>query len=269
MDYSFVAASLIACSGFFPENNLSIPISDKNEGLNQTQFEQVISKVENVYTDVIKDYGGTLVINRKWESPVVNAGALRSSDSWQINLYGGMARHEEMTEDAFALVICHELGHHIGGAPKKIISGKRHWSSTEGQSDYWAALKCLRRVFENEDNEDSISQASVPPAVTEECQTPLCQRIALAAQAISKINAQIRSAPMPDFSTPDLTRVMITDDKHPVAQCRLDTLFQGALCTLDWKKTVSQLYEGPGTCHPKEGYEKGIRPLCWYRSTRE
>lgn len=269
MDYSFVAASLIACSGFFPENNLSIPISDKS-GLNQEQYEKVISKVENIYSDVIKDYGGNLMINRKWESPVVNAGTLRTNDnSWQINLYGGMARHEEMTEDAFALVICHELGHHIGGAPKKIISGKRHWSSTEGQSDYWATLKCLRRVFESEDNDEIVSQTAVPQVVNDECQTTLCKRTSLASLAISKINAQIRGIGDPDFSTPDLTRVMLTDDQHPVAQCRLDTLFQGALCSLDWKKTVSQYYEGPGTCHPKEGYEKGIRPLCWYRSTRE
>lgn len=269
MEYSFVAASLIACSGFFPENNLSIPISDKNEGLTQVQYEQIISKVENIYADVVNDYGGKLVINRKWESPVVNAGTYRVNNSWEINLYGGMARHELMTEDAFALVICHELGHHIGGAPKKIISGKRHWSSTEGQSDYWATLKCLRRIFENEDNDESISQQEIPQTVIEECQSNLCKRISLAAHAVSKINAQIRRIGEPDFATPDLTRVMITDDKHPVAQCRLDTLFHGALCSLDWKETVSQWYEGPGTCHPKEGYEKGIRPLCWYKSTRE
>jgi hypothetical protein len=268
MDYSFVAGSLIACSGFFPENNLSLPITDKNEGLSQEQYHRVIDKVASVYRPVVADYGGRLMINRKWESPTVNAGTHRLNNLWQINLYGGMARHKDMTEDAFALVICHEIGHHIGGAPKKIISARRHWASTEGQSDYWATLKCLRRVFEKEDNENSISQSEIQLAVEENCKTALCKRISLASHAISKINAQLRRAPDPDFATPDLTRVMRTDDQHPVAQCRLDTLFQGALCPLDWKKTVSQSYEGPGTCHPKEGYRSGIRPLCWYRSTR-
>lgn len=269
MDYSFVAASLIACSGFLPQNNLSLPVTDKNEGLTKEEYNLVIDKVSRVYRSVIADYGGRLKINRKWESSVVNAGTLRNGNIWEINMYGGMARHREMTKDGFALVLCHEIGHHIGGAPKKIIGGKSFWSSTEGQSDYWASLKCMRRVFGKDDNEEVISELTVPQEVEAECKTALCKRIALASLAVSKINADIRDIPHPEFGTPDLTRVMITDDKHPVAQCRLDTLFHGALCPLSWKKNVSQGYEGPGTCHPMEGYKKGIRPKCWYSSTRK
>ena len=64
-----------------------------------------------------------LKIEKKWSSATVTAGTYRDirNKQWIINLYGGLARHPLITEDAYALVICHEIGHHIGGAPKKII----------------------------------------------------------------------------------------------------------------------------------------------------
>ena len=38
-------------------------------------------------------------------------------------MFGGLAGHETITTDAFALVACHELGHHIGGAQRKQAGG--------------------------------------------------------------------------------------------------------------------------------------------------
>lgn len=40
-----------------------------------------------------------------------------------------------MTRDGLALVICHELGHHFGGAPKSTVPLKK-WNSYKGQVDY-------------------------------------------------------------------------------------------------------------------------------------
>jgi hypothetical protein len=274
MIYSFALALLLltqtifACDGFFPPNNLSIPVNDKNEGLSFEEFNSVIDQVSSTYKDVVTNHGGELAVTRDWESPTVNAGTWREGKFWKIILYGGMARHKEMTKDALALVLCHEIGHHLGGAPKKIFNNISHWSSTEGQADYWATLKCLRRVFEKEDQHSEIANSEIPQEVDDQCKSALCKRISLASEAISKINASGRSVPPPHFETPDTTIVAITYDAHPATQCRLDTLFHGALCPINWKQDVSQLHEGPGTCHPMEGYQKGIRPHCWYKSTR-
>lgn len=50
----------------------------------------------------------------------------------------------------FRFMVCHELGHYLGGAPFKMgaqyINSK---ISTEGQSDYWAASACLPKLSDD------------------------------------------------------------------------------------------------------------------------
>ena len=268
-------STILACDGVLPPNDLYFSPMDKNEGLSEIQYHEVIDKVEKVYAPVAKEYDATLIIDRKWSSGTVNAGTFREvkKKRWIINLYGGLARHPLITEDSYALVICHEIGHHIGGAPKKIIDEKIFWASTEGQSDYWATLKCLRRVLKKENNELVIKDFIVPPIVSSECENSfnskkehaLCIRLAMAGQALSKISAGIRLAPIPEFDTPDSNIVTQVFDKHPVPQCRLDSYFQGALCPQSLRENVSQLEDKKGTCHFDDGYKAGRRPLCWYR----
>ncbi|MFN8846422.1 MAG: hypothetical protein ACK5V3_16885 [Bdellovibrionales bacterium] len=42
----------------------------------------------------------------------------------------------------FLFIYCHELGHFLGGHPKK----SNGWASTEVQSDYWSAQVCLPQL---------------------------------------------------------------------------------------------------------------------------
>src|SRR5690606_11499441 len=150
--------SVFACSedgstGFLPENEMNIPVGLKtNGGLSEEQFNAVIDKIEAIYTPIVREMGGRLKINRKWENGTVNANATRLG-GWIVNMYGWLARHETITEDGFALVLCHEIGHHLGGAPKVAgLLGLNRWASNEGQADYYATLKCLRRAFLNDNN---------------------------------------------------------------------------------------------------------------------
>ena len=57
-----------------------------------------------------------------------------------------------ITVDGMALVACHEMGHHMGGAPK--IDGwyGSSWATNEGGADYYGTLKCARRFFAGDDN---------------------------------------------------------------------------------------------------------------------
>lgn len=267
-----------ACEGFLPPNDLYLSPLDKNEGLSELQYNEVINKVEKIYTPVAREYNASLKIDRKWSSGTVNAGTFRDlrQKQWIINLYGGLARHKFMTEDGYALVICHEIGHHIGGAPKKVIDQKPFWASTEGQADYWATLKCLRRIFKNEDNEAAIGNISIPRTVTSECEKSfnskkkfnLCIRLAMAGQALASISSVIRLTAPPQFETPDPSVVSQVYDKHPVPQCRLDSYFQGALCPQAFEENVSQQDALKGTCHQLNGFQSGQRPLCWYSPSK-
>lgn len=296
-----------ADGGFVPENNMKIPVNFykgiKQAGLSQEQFNAVIDKVEAIYAPIISSMGAKLNVERNWTDGTVNAYASQSGKNYKVAMFGGLARHETITEDGFALVICHEIGHHIGGSPKKgeIQSptptpnpGPRggwwggsspttpstvvaSWASNEGQADYFANLKCLRRVFLNDDNASIVKTLKAPSTLVEACakaypgksgkaDKDICIRGGMAGMSVSKLFQSLRNSNVePKFETPDSKVVTKTDDNHPAYQCRLDTYFQGSLCEIDFNTDVSQKDETVGTCHKLNGQSSGLRPLCWHK----
>lgn len=280
--------SVFACSedgkdGFVPENDLYIGVSEKvNSNLDETTFNKVIDNVLTVYQPIVRQLGGELKVIRKWNDGTVNAYAQRKGKSWMVSMFGGLARHATITKDGFALVVCHEIGHHIGGAPKKGGSGGGGWggaggltwASNEGQSDYFATLKCLRKVFRNDNNATILASMNVPDVVSTTCANQfhnkadalICQRAAMAGQSTANLFAALRKLPKaPDFKTPSSKVVGKTDHNHPKAQCRIDTYYQGAICAMDDNTDVSQTDANIGVCSRKNGDKIGVRPLCWYK----
>lgn len=261
--------------GFVPENNLKISVNAKRfGGITEEEFNDVITKVENIYAPLVAQEGGKLIIDRAWEDGTVNAYAQRSGSNWMVNMFGGLARHETITVDGMALVVCHEIGHHIGGAPKKASYYSSSWASNEGQSDYFANLKCLRRTFLNDDNISIVSKMEVPEALSAACgkafaseeDKAICIRGGMAGDSVAKLFASLRSQSTPaKFDTPDSRVVNATDDAHPATQCRLDTYFQGSLCEVSFNENVTTSSEVSGTCHGSLGHQQGLRPNCWFK----
>lgn len=257
-------------SGFLPENDMYISVNDKNANdMTEERFNEIIDRIESVYAPIVRSKKGKLVVKRKWSDGTVNASAQRFFKTWVVNMYGGLARHKDVTDDGFAMVVCHELGHHLGGAPK-VGNIMMKWASNEGQSDYFASLKCMRRVYGNDDNVSIVSNMEIPDAAREKCEKAwstqdeqaLCMRIAMAGKSLSKLLARGGS---PKFSTPDRSVVDRTNNAHPAGQCRLDTYFHGALCDKDISDEVSNRDRTKGVCIRKRGYSDGVRPLCWYK----
>ena len=277
---SLLTPTAFACTedgtgGFLPENNLSIPVGDKSAaGLTEEQFNDVIDQYEGIYSSIISGMGGTLKVNRLWDNATVNASAQRQGTTWVVNMYGGLARHATITADGFALVVCHEIGHHLGGAPKVAgFLGMNAWASNEGQADYYATLKCLRQAFLNDDNASIVSNMNVPALLSEKCSKQysskadrdICVRSGMAGASVAGLFAALRSQPEGKFETPDASVVSRTNDAHPAHQCRLDTYFQGALCDKTLGEEVDQKDEVRGTCHASIGSKSGLRPLCWFK----
>jgi len=291
-----LAGSALTCSpdgrtngGFVPENDLYIPANAKGikGGLTKEQFDRAIDKVETLYAPIVSSMGGTLQIERNWDDGTVNAYASQSGKTWKVAMFGGLARHETITEDAMSLVVCHELGHHIGGAPKKggSTSGgwwggstsTSSWASNEGQADYFANLKCLRHVFLHDNNIAIVSKMTVPAIVTEKCNkstkgnaedNAICVRASMAGKSVSDLFSVLGKLPDTKFDSPDSAVVSHTDDNHPKAQCRLDTYFNGSLCDISMNEDVSQKDETKGTCNTSTGQKIGIRPLCWFKPSK-
>ncbi len=273
------------CSGFLPENNHKIPVMasfTNNGGLTEAQFNEVIDRVEGVYTDIIAETGNTLEIQRFWDSEDVNASARQIGNIWRVHMYGGLARHSAIGVEAFTTVLCHELGHHLGGAPtKRFLS----WASNEGQSDYYASSKCMRKLFTEEENSEYISNIELDEFAKDACDSVFesdenelanCYRSAKAGQDIALMFQDLENLnKTPKFDTPDTKVVSSTDENHPKPQCRLDTYFQGALCSVSHEESFDSTDIAVGACNRSadaaendnadEPANIGTRPLCWFK----
>lgn len=194
--------SYSAWGAFAPPNNLKVYESTNPEVLTVTKanFESAINLVTKAYANKIASTGRVLSINNLWKNPTVNAQAyqkrMNGTTYLMVDAFGGLARYGFMTTDAFVGVLCHELGHHLGGAPRI------DWASNEGQSDYWGFRSCMRKIM-------SVERAIV------------------AAEDLAEVLARLGGERVPSLYTPDLTIVQRTIDYHPNAQCRLDTMFAG------------------------------------------
>jgi len=278
---AFAAHSTKEHCDFIPKNKLNIPVGmEMNGGLTEATFNKVIDSVIGFYEPIIKSKGGKLKMNRLWKDGTVNASAERQGKTWVLNMYGGLARHSATTEDGFALVVCHELGHHLGGFPEiGSNDGNPDWAANEGQADYFATMKCFRRVFEKADNTTAISTMSVPAIVKTKCsdtfkstnEISLCIRESMGGNDLAMLlwtlgnGGKLTAAKKPAFDTPDTKKVSTTDDSHPAAQCRMDTYFNGSICGVAYSEDFGMSDPSTGACAVEKGDTIGVRPLCWYK----
>lgn len=277
--YSFTSFACIHGKGFLPENDLNIPdYAGKSVGaggITESDFNSVIDKLELIYAPIIRSYGGQLQVKRLWSDGTVNARASRQGSTFVVEMFGGLARHESVTKDAFALVACHEVGHHIGGVPRYSGQAGLNWASTEGQSDYFATTKCLRKLFRDDNNESIVSSMNIEPLVKQKCEAQfsvsndiaICKRISMAGFSASSMFAVMSNRSLPKFDTPDPNVVSQTYESHPAYQCRLDTYFEGAKCEVQDNIEMGQNDPNVGSCNRKDQHSEGLRPLCWFKPT--
>jgi hypothetical protein len=267
--------SALACDGgmnitpssksFIPEN--SIYAND----MTADKFKKTLKDFEQFFGPQIdEDHDQELIIFGSWASNSVNAFADKSPGKVMISIYGGLARHKAITSDGLVATLCHELGHHFGGYPKKFSN---RWSSAEGQADYYATMKCLRRYWKNADNALALGGEKIPDLLKKECAETfsdeagqsLCQRMGLAGRSVALMIQDLdHDSITPKFETPDPLVVRTINYMHPYAQCRLDTFFQGSICPVSADVEFDDKEEWPGTCHPKLGDTRGNRPRCWF-----
>jgi len=268
---------------FMPENNLHLQDNLKISDMDEARFNEIIDSVYNVYKDVIDSHGKTLFMERNWNDSTVNAYASQSGDTWKVAMFGGLARRDEVTEDGFALVVCHELGHHLGGVA---FYGNYDWASSEGQSDYFATQACAKQIWRSDLEGNAAARESVDPVAKTACDIAwvseadqnLCYRSAMGGASLAHLLSALGSQDVPRFDTPDSDVVSRTNTRHPRGQCRMDTYFQGALCSAQFD---IDLIPGKGhesgqtsieaeqvaadySCTVATGFAAGNRPSCWF-----
>ena len=271
-----------AFADFAPENKKKIPIrkntSMAETGIDQATFNNIITSVNNFYKPEVAAHGANLIIKRLWANATVNSSTDVEDTNWVINAYGGLARYPNMTADGYLMVLCHEVGHHLGGYPKSGLSTWRtnlttHWASNEGQSDYFAVMKCFRKMVQDDPNNRFYATAgrSARAKVCAE-KTPneaaVCTRSVNAGMVLAGVLHDLSGANEPfklSLSTPDKTIVKKTYDDHPNSQCRLDTYYNAAICDAPFLTPFSTFEPTAGACSEEAGDVGGVRPRCWYK----
>ncbi len=205
--------------------------SDEDYGNSIKQFLQH-------YSPVVQSLGGHLRIDSHWDSDTLNAYSERESDQWVISVYGGLFRHPVISVDGFKAMLCHELGHHLGGTPYK---ADIPWMSTEPQADYYSGTDCLTELWKTENNIKAIEQSKIPTIVNLKCfaafsteeRSALCIRIALAGFSFVEFNrvehGYASEVSPTDFAVAAPANTSGPSLNYPRAQCRLDTYFLAAL----------------------------------------
>lgn len=239
-------------------------------GLNEEETSLALAKVSRTYAPILKaEQGLDLNVISKYAEPAVNGHSFTINSELRIIVNGGLARFEGLTQDALSLIVCRELGNFLGGAPLR----EHQDMSTYGQTEYFATLKCFRKVFSSEDNSKVMKNVAVPAVVMKACrnsftnpeEAALCKRASMAAKVVAEIVAKITGREVPRFETPDLTRVRVTNPNQSTLQCRLDTFFAGAICNSNVDDKVSPNDTVSGSCHRSLGHTVGLRPACWFK----
>ncbi len=275
---------------FFPANKLRFPIKNDGRQISRPQFRKILDAAESVYKPIFQSLGvGRFYIADRWNDDTVNAcasigapcskgSAAAGNTDRYVEIYGGLGRHPLMTAEGLMLVICHEIGHHIGGYPR--YEKNTSVMATEGQSDYFASAKCMRLIYsaltpKTNENWAWANKNRIPQEVQKPCLNSFgnnvsaiyCMRSSLAGLSLAQVLGSLNGTDprQLSFILKDNSVVQTTFESHPKAQCRLDTYAAGAACTADPRIPFSATNPNQGACVNKMA--PGARPSCWYKDS--
>lgn len=211
-----------------------------------SDFEVVRKTFLSIYGPIVKDQSGlNLIIDLDGETKNYFGGMSTDESNMYVHMGSEFDREIGVTPDFYVFILCHEVGHLLGGLPKKITRGKGAQFSSEGQSDYYAASVCMKKIFQ--ENIPIYTPQIVTKKVEELCRETddfaICIRIANAGREFFEYLKVMYSEYgsvfiTPDMDTPEAAGLSATYE-YPSFQCRLDTLIAGAT--------------------------NQARPSCWYR----
>ncbi|MFL5814951.1 MAG: hypothetical protein ACJ763_15355 [Bdellovibrionia bacterium] len=267
-----------------PPNNLHLMDNPSRvQNIDEKTFNAIIDQAQAYFTPVFAKHNAKLTVVRRWNDSTVNAYAEQQGSNWLVTMFGGLARRPEISADGFALVICHEIGHHLGGYA--FIDDD--WASTEGNSDYFSTQACARALWGRPSLANHyairyatrLEQQACDAVWKDQNSREVCYRSINAGQSLANLLAAIGGEKQPHIETPDQTQVSSTYTEHPAAQCRLDTYVQGALCAKPFDLNVipgrgnsagqdsaaAETESMKYTCYTSQGFQLGFRPRCWFK----
>lgn len=294
-----------ARASFFPDSvsRATPPPASGPSNISESQFFEIVSELQKLYSPIIAQFGGKLSIQADWKKDAIVAQATQMFGTWVVQISGGLARRPELSADGLSLIICHELGHHVGGFPYKYALPTQFsiprpsdlpggieniWAGAEGQADYYSTQVCAKKLWAKSPDLNATFRDKVDPFGKEKCdlayhtdsERNICYRSVTGLQTIMATLAALMQKPMPHLDTPDTSEAKTTFTDHPGPQCRMDTVFEGSICPAAHDDTVipgkksSDFPDGIESerdaakyyCTHSGPYVMGLRPACWFKA---
>jgi hypothetical protein len=183
-------------------------------------------------------------------------------DKQQVTIYISRSIQDPVQ---FAATVCHELGHVMAAGPINSSGStlRDYWiktyTPTEGQADYFAAMKCIPRL------KDVLPVYGTHPLCQDAKDPARCSLVINVGQI--EIDALLKNRasgnPLPAVKIGDRSRLRLPYTTYTGYQdeaCRLQSWVAGALCDEDPYRMFSPTNEDEGACVTG----KGARPRCWY-----
>jgi hypothetical protein len=244
--------------------------------MDEADFNEVIDKIERIYPK--NGSGEKIEVRRYWNSEGHKDSAVRrpapqdpdaSIDTTSyldldkpVVILTGTVPKAGITKDAFAILACHEFGHHVSPGPRIGLRKLVSWSAAEGQSDYWATSECLKKYMDGDDHKALLGDQQIPLEIKGKCDrnffTPngiyTCYRSGLAVLSLNDYFSSQGSLIDLNRKAPAATSLVrrYRLDEH-CNQCRSETWLAGVFCNAPLSK------------QDKCSRGDGIRPSCWYQ----
>lgn len=222
-------------------------------------------------------------VSLKMQIPVSGYAYFTEKDGVSINISGTDCRGL-LQQDELDLLMCHEVGHAMGGAPFMSFAGVKNIApvSAEGQADFFATSSCLPQLWRHDDSFPYLNWINDNPDLGIVCPADgrldrdrgLCIRIARASLNFSRFihRAIGDEVTMPPKDPGPLPTLLGKDSaiapftlrrEYPRPQCRLQTFIQGLLCQTmanDGNFSIDPLT--PLACDVVA--QDAPRPSCWF-----
>lgn len=134
-------------------------ITNSFAAITEQSYRDLSAEVFNLFKNEFSNLHHPVVLDLFWKGGLPLAiTSFEQEDNpennhYAISLWGGLARHESMSEKAWIFSVCHEIGHILGGAPH-VKDDKNSWGSVEGQADFFATSVCLPKYYKNADEDE-------------------------------------------------------------------------------------------------------------------